>query len=175
MRKLVYSVAMSLDGYIAGPNGEYDWITADPNFDFKALFSRFDTLLMGRKTYDLMRSKGQTPKSMGMEAVVVSTTLRSEVHSGVQIVRSHIAAAVRELKAMPGKDVWLFGGGALFRALIDAGLVDSVELAVLPILLGAGLPVIPDGRRCPLRLEHSQSLPSGTLLLKYSIPTAATV
>jgi dihydrofolate reductase len=173
MRKLVYSVAMSLDGYIAGPNGEYDWITPDPNIDFKALFSRFDTLLMGRKTYDLMRTGGQSAASMGMRAIVVaSTTLNPADHPEVQIVRDRIAETVADLKTQPGKDIWLFGGGILFRTMIDAGLVDSVELAVLPILLGGGLPVIPEGRRTHLLLEEAKPLPSGTLLLKYSVSAA---
>ncbi|UWZ82033.1 dihydrofolate reductase family protein [Occallatibacter riparius] len=173
MRKLVYSVAMSLDGYIAGPRGEFDWITPDPAIDFKALFSRFDTLLMGRKTYDLMRTGGQTAASMGMKSVyVVSSTLDPAAHPDVQIFHDRIAETVADLKGQPGKDIWLFGGGVLFRSMIDAGLVDIVELAVLPILLGSGLPVIPEGRRTHLHLEESKPLPSGTLLLKYSVSAA---
>lgn len=174
MRKLIYQVAMSLDGYIAGPHGEFDWIVPDPNIDFAALFGRFDTLLMGRKTYDLMRSGGQTLGSMGMKAgFVVSTTLDPKEHPDVRIVRDQIPETVAHLKAQSGKNIWLFGGGVLFRTMMDARLVDSVELAVLPILLGAGVPVIPDGRRWPLRLEQSESLPSGTLMLKYSVPDSA--
>jgi dihydrofolate reductase len=88
-------------------------------------------------------------------------------------VRDRIAETVADLKSHPGKDIWLFGGGILFRTMIDAGLVDSVELAVLPILLGAGLPVIPEGRRTHLHLEESKPLPSSTLLLKYSVSSAA--
>ena len=173
MRNLVYHVAMSLDGYIAGPSGEFDWITPDPSFDFKALFSRFDTLLMGRKTYDVMRTGGQSAKSMRKKVVVVSDTLNPADHPDVQILSGNIAESVARLKAQTGKDIWLFGGGVLFRAMIDAGLVDSVELAVLPVLLGSGLPVLSEGRRCRLHLEQSESLPSGTLLLRYSVITAA--
>jgi dihydrofolate reductase len=169
MRKLVYHVAMSLDGYIAGPNGEYDWIDADPGIDFAAILRPFDTLLMGRKTYDLMRSNGQSAADMGMKAVVVSTTLNPVQHPDVKIVREDIAASVANLKAQPGKDIWLFGGSVLFRSLVDAGLVDSVELVVIPVLLGSGVPVLPEGGRCHLRLESSQSLPNGTLVLKYLV------
>ena len=61
MRKIVYSVAMSLDGYVAGPNGEADWITMDPEIDFTALFARFDTVLMGRKTYEQVKAMGARP------------------------------------------------------------------------------------------------------------------
>lgn len=169
MRKLVYSVAMSLDGYIAGPAGEFDWITPDPTFDFAEKYRGFDTLLMGRRTYELMLSSGQTPKSMGMSAVVVSTTLDPAAHSQVRIVRERMTQAVAELKAQPGKDIWLFGGAELFRSMIDADLVDAVELAVQPVLLGAGVRVIPKGRSWPLRLTSSEPYPNGMLLLKYAV------
>lgn len=172
MRKLVHSVAMSLDGYIAGPGGEFDWIAPDPSFNFAEHHRRFDTLLMGRRTYEVMLSAGQTPKSMGMMAVVVSTTLDPGKHRDVRIVRERVAEAVTELKEESGKDIWLFGGSKLFRSMMDAGLVDVAELAVQPILLGGGLRVIPDGRRWPLRLESCEPYPNGMLLLKYSVPAA---
>ena len=169
MRRLRYSVAMSLDGFIAGPRGEYDWIVLDPAFDFGALFRQFDTMLMGRLTFEVMRSRGQPPASMGMKAVVVSTTLESEAHPDVSIIRSGVPEAVAALKAQPGKDIWLSGGGVLFRSLLDAGLVDAVELAVMPVLLGSGVGIVPEGRRWPLHLEKSESLPGGMLMLTYSV------
>jgi dihydrofolate reductase len=137
---------MSLDGFIAGPNGEYDWIVAEPTLDLAKQYSGYDTLLIGRRTYELMLELGQTPR------------------------RENVEQAVAELKAESGKDIWLFGGGALFRAMMDAGLVDAVELGVQPILLGSGVPVIPAGRRWPLRLEKCDRYPEGTLMLWYSIP-----
>ena len=171
MRRVVYSVAMSLDGYIAGPKGEYDWIAPDPSFDFKALYRRFDTLLMGRRTYELMLTGGQSLKRMGMKAVVFSTTLDPAAHRDVRIVRGGAGEAVAELKSQPGKDIWLFGGAVLFRSLMDAGLVDAVEIAVQPMLLGGGVRVIPDGRRWPLRLESCEQYANGMLMLKYSVPS----
>lgn len=172
MRRLVYSVAMSLDGFIAGPGGEYDWIVPEPTLDLAAQYSGFDTLLMGRRTYGLMLELGQTPKSMGMSGVVVSTTLDPAEHGDVRIVREGVAEAVAELKAQPGKDIWLFGGGVLFRSMMDAGLVDGVELAVQPVLLGGGVRVIPEGRRWGLRLETCNRYPGGTLMLRYSVGAA---
>ena len=172
MRRLVYSVAMSLDGFIAGPNGEYDWIVPEPTLDLAKHYSGFDTLLMGRRTYQLMLELGQTPKSMGMQEVVVSTTLDPAQHTDVRIVREDVEQAVAELKGQSGKDIWLFGGGALFRAMMDAGLVDAVELAVQPILLGSGVRVIPEGRRWALHLEACDRYPDGTLMLRYGVPAA---
>jgi len=169
LRKLRYSVATSLDGFIAGSRGEYDWITPDPAFDFQAMFRGFDTMLIGRRTYEVMQTRGQSPKSMGLKAVVVSTTLDPEANPGVAIIRERLVDAVAALKAMPGKDIWLCGGAMLFRALADANLVDGVELAVMPIFIGSGVNVIPEGRRIPLRLEKTETFANGMLWLKYSV------
>ena len=169
MRSLCYSVAMSLDGFIAGPKGEYDWIVDDSTLDMAALFSRFDTLLMGRRTFDLARSQGSLLESMRMRVVVVSSTLEPAQYKDVTILSSGVAQAVAALKAEPGKDIWLFGGGVLFRSLLDAGLVDEVQVAVIPVLLGSGVPLIPEGRRCSLHLDESKIYPSGIVLLSYSV------
>ena len=168
-RRLRYQVATSLDGFIAGPQGEYDWIAEDPTLDLEAFAEQFDTLLMGRRTYELALSQGSMLKSMGKAVVVVSTTLDPSQHPEATILSTGVADAVARLKREPGKDIWLFGGGALFRTMLDAGLVDSVELAVSPILLGDGVPVLPPGRRCPLGLVESKALPSGMLILTYQV------
>ncbi len=169
MRQLRYSVAMSLDAFIAGPKGEYDWIVHDPALDFGALFRQFDTLLMGRRTFDLAQSQGSLLKTMKMKIVVVSTTLNAAQHRDVTILSSGVAEAVTALKAESGKDIWLFGGGVLFRSLLDSGQVDSVELAVSPVLLGGGVRLLPEGRRWPLRLTDCKTMSkSGIVMLKYA-------
>jgi dihydrofolate reductase len=161
---------MSLDGFIAGPNGEYDWIVPDPSIDFAAIFAEFDTLLMGRHTYELAISHGNKLAATGQRIVVVSSTLSLEEHQGIMVLSSGIAEAVAALKAQPGKDIWLFGGGILFRSMLDAGLVDTVEVSLIPVMLGAGIPLLPEDRRQQLHLEQSTELPSGVLMLNYSVP-----
>jgi dihydrofolate reductase len=186
MRQLVYAVAASLDGFIAGPNGEYDWIVGDPTMDMAAMFRRYDTLLMGRKTYELaIAHGGDRLKNTGKKIVVVSGTLNPAQHPDATIIGSGVAEAVAALKSRPGtetggkrsaergpgtgNDIWLFGGGVLFRSLLDLGLVDRVEVGVNPVLIGGGIPLIPAGARCALRLEAHRIYPSGIVRLEYAV------
>jgi len=160
---------MSLDGYIAGPKGEADWITMDPEVDFTAIFSQFDTILVGRRTFDVMVAAGRA-SAPGMKTIVFSRTLRQEDHPEVAIVMDGQREAVAALKARPGKDIWLFGGGSLFRSLAEAGLVDTVEVGIVPILLGAGVPLLPGlENRIKLSLTAHRVHRSGIVSLEYSI------
>ncbi|MGA3343725.1 MAG: dihydrofolate reductase family protein [Terracidiphilus sp.] len=170
MRRLSYGVAMSVDGFIAGPNSEYDWILPDPAIDFAAMFSRYDTFLMGRKTYEVASERGKSWDKFGQRWIVVSRTMKPEDHPSITILSSGIAEAVIALKAQPGKDIWLFGGGVLFRSMLDAGLVDRIEVTVMPVLLGSGVPMLPEGRRQSLHLTSNKVLPSGILMLTYTLP-----
>jgi dihydrofolate reductase len=170
MRRLRYNVATSLDGFIAGPNGEYDWIPMDSSIDFAGLFAQFDTFLMGRNTYETLLAQGSDNPTKGKNIVVVSRTLKGATDPNVTIIRGRIAEEVRTLKERPGKDIWLFGGGQLFRELLDADLVDTVELAFMPIFLSQGIPVLPAGSRwATLHLESSKILPSGIVMLTYRV------
>jgi dihydrofolate reductase len=175
VRRLRYQVATSLDGYIAGPNGEFDWIAEDPDIDFAALYAQFDTVVMGRKTFLATLHQGGDGTMPGLDVVVFSRTLRPEDHPGVSIVNSDPAESVRALKASPGKDIWLFGGGELFRALLEAGLVDTVEPAVVPVLLGGGVPMLPSpAMRTRLSLSRHRLYPtSGIMLLEYAVGRGA--
>ena len=170
-RRLRYQVAASLDGFIAGPNGEYDWIVMDRAIDFAALYQEFDTAVMGRKTYQMMTAQGGNGAMPGLEVVVFSRTLPPATHRGVRILNGDPREVVASLKAKPGRDIWLFGGGSLFQSLLAAGLVDTVEVAVMPVLLGAGVPLLPPGASTKLVLADKKILPkSGIVMLAYSVP-----
>jgi dihydrofolate reductase len=170
-RRLRYQVAVSLDGFLAGPNGDSDWIVGDPLIDFAALYKEFDTAVMGRKTYEVGLTMGATGAIPGLDVVVFSRTLAPTTKPGVRIVNDDPRQVVRALKAKPGRDIWLFGGGILFRLLLDAGLVDSVEVCVIPVLLGSGVPLLPPGASTKLKLVDQKILPaSGILALAYSVP-----
>lgn len=170
MRELVYSVATSLDGFIAGSNGEYDWIIHDPAIDFGEIFRQFDTAVMGRNCYQGMLREGHSPMELGMKIYVASTALDPALHRDVTIVSSDLPRVVAELKGESGKSIWLFGGGVTFRSLLDAGLVDRVQVSLIPILLGGGVPLVPPGRRWPLTLKNSRTFPSGIISATYCIP-----
>lgn len=169
MRELVYSVACSLDGFIAGPKGEYDWIIQDPTMDFGEIFGHFDTLVMGRNCYEFILREGRSAKEFGMKVFVASTTLDPAKHRDVTIAGENLAAKIGELKRASGKDIWLFGGGATFRSLLDAGLVDRVEVSVIPVLLGDGIPLVSAGRRWQLQFKDSRTFPSGIVSLTYRV------
>lgn len=170
-RRLRYGVAASLDGFIAGPNGEYDWIVMDPSIDFGALFKEFDTAVMGRKTHEVLAAQGEHGALPGLDVVVFSRTLPAATYPGVRIVNDDPRKVVAALKSKPGRDIWLYGGGTLFRSLLDAGLVDTVEVAVVPVLLGAGIPLLPPGAATNLTLADQKTLPvSGIVALSYSVP-----
>lgn len=169
MPRIRYAVAMSLDGYIAGPQGEIDWIIGDPEFDFAAVFAQFDTFLVGRRTFDLMRRPDSPPLPPGSKTFVFSRTLRDDI-PGVTVVADASSTTIERIRAAARKDIWLFGGGELFRSLLEQGFVDSVEVKVMPVLLGGGLPLLPHpSQRARLRLVAHRIYPSGIVSLEYAV------
>jgi dihydrofolate reductase len=170
MRLVRYGAAMSLDGYIAGPNGDYDWIVHDPEINFTSMMAEFDAFLIGRKTFDLMVSTRQDKPPKGIEYVVFSRTLRPEDYPRVRMEREP-EPVVRAMREKQGKDIALFGGGQLFRTLLHAGLVDRIEVSVIPVLLGEGIPLLPapaDRARLKLlRQRHYEK--TGLMRLEYEI------
>ena len=174
MRRVRYRVAASLDGYIAGPNGEIDWIVHDPDLDFASVFAGFDTALLGRRTYELTLQPGAPPWPPDWRIYVFSRTLNAAEHPAVTVISTDIDRTVADLRGQPGRDIWLFGGGNLFGSLLAAGLVDQIEIAVMPVLLGGGIPLVSTGTpRSRLALTRSASSPAGIVNLEYDVGALA--
>ena len=171
MRRVRFVVAMSLDGYIAGPNSEADWIIMDPDIDFRALFEQFDTFLMGRRTFEGMGGAGGGG-GQGAQTIVFSRTLRQQDYPNVTIVSENPEQVLADLRSKSGKDIWLFGGGLLFRSLLEARLVDGVEVSVIPVLLGEGIPLLPtkpSSERFKLKLASTRAYGTGIVSLEYTV------
>jgi dihydrofolate reductase len=151
VRRIRYAVAASLDGYIAGPKGEAEWVILDPEVDFAKRFQEFDTVLLGRASFEAMARAGHRAMP-GLQTFVFSRTLRQRDYPEVTILGDRSEEIAATLRREPGKDIWLMGGGTLFRSLLEAGLVDTVEVSVLPLLLGAGIPLLP-APACETKLE----------------------
>ena len=167
MRKLILQLATTIDGYIEGPNGEYDWCFSDPDEDYgmTAFLENIDTLLMGRKTYEVMQAAEEkyfTDKTW----IIISKTLK-EAKEG-EVLDNDIVENVRKLKEKEGKDIWLFGGAELSKMLLENNLIDQIELAVHPILLGSGKLLFSDlAQRKPLELIEAIPYRSGLVMMKY--------
>ncbi|CAG0934426.1 dihydrofolate reductase [Planctomycetaceae bacterium] len=169
MRRVRYQVAVSLDGYIADAGGGTDWIVEESGIDFKALFDQFDTLLMGRRTYEDALKRG-SEGFWGKKAIVFSRTLEAADHPGVEVVSTGAGARVQQLRAESGKDIWLFGGGELLRALLAENCVDTIEPAIVPVLVGGGTPFLATPAALTrLSLTSHRVFPSGIVWLEYAV------
>ena len=170
MRKIVLSLAVSLDGFIEGPNGEYDWCFMDQDYGMSAFMNSIDAVFVGRKTYEM--SLGMEADMSGMPRMheyVFSNTL-DKVKEGSVLIKGDIKTQVEKIKNQTGKDIWLFGGASLTTTLMTLKLIDEVQLAVHPILLGGGKPLIRDiSERVNLKLIDTKTFSTGLVSLKYSV------
>jgi dihydrofolate reductase len=170
MRKIILQVAVSLDGFFEGPNGEIDWCFTDQDYGMKDFFKQIDTLFMGRKTYELMLTMGDDATSgfPKLKQYVFSTTL-NEVQEGI-IVGDDLESEVEKIRNEQGKDIWLFGGGNLTTSFMNLKLVDEVWLAVHPVILGGGKPLF-DNLKERIVLKHldTKTYSTGLVFLKYAI------
>ena len=140
MRKVVLNLAVSLDGYIAGLNGEYDWCFTDQDYGLKKFLSRIDSTLMGRKTFEVLLEQG-TETFEELNNFVFSKTLNNTYSDKVTIVKKDAAAFIKKLKQQQGKDLWLFGGSELIKNFLEENLIDELILSVHPVSLGDGIPL----------------------------------
>lgn len=172
MRKIILGVAVSLDSYIEGPNGEYDWCFTDQDYGLNEFMKRIDAIFFGRKSYEMMNSVeapgGGNPWA-GMKNYVFSNTMKSKPKDA-ELVSGDIKTEVSRIKNMPGKDIWLFGGASLTTSLMNEGFVDELWLAVHPILLGKGKPLFSDIKdRVETKLIYSKVYETGLVSLRYEI------
>ena len=173
MRKVILGVAVSLDGFIEGPNGEYDWCFTDQDYGLSDFLKRVDTMFLGRKTYELTLTMAATGNSdfSKLKEYIFSTTL-DKVKEGATLIKGDIKTEVEKIKNEKGKDIWLFGGAQLTTSLLNLGLVDELSLAVHPILLGSGKPLFSNIKdRINLTLVDTKTFSTGLVSLTYTLET----
>lgn len=167
-RNVVLAVAASLDGYIARSDGRVDWLIDDPTVDLRAYAKQFDVIVAGRKTIDVEKSSGAGGPFGKMSCYIFSRTRPPGKRGGAEYVNRSTGEFVRDLKVLPGKDIWLMGGGELAREFLKEDLVDRMDLAIMPVLIGEGIPLFPPG--FPQRnwtLVRHEAHPSGIIRAIY--------
>ncbi|MFD1140358.1 dihydrofolate reductase family protein [Larkinella insperata] len=167
MRNVKLFIATSLDHFIAGPNGEIDWLFTDGDFGYSAFMETVDTTLMGNETFKLTASFGDFPyKSLTNYVFTRNSDAPEEPY--VNFVSGDIAAFVAELKQQPGKDIFLVGGGQINTLLLEAGLIDELQVFIHPIILGQGIPLFrPTKKMHAWQLVESRSFERGLVELHY--------
>lgn len=170
MRKVILGVAVSLDNFIEGPNGEYDWCLTDQDYGLSNFIKRVDTVFVGRKTYEMsLEMEGGGAGFPKFKEYIFSTTL-DKVKDGATLIKGNVKTEVEKIKKEKGKDIWLFGGAGLTTSLMNLELVDELSLAVHPILLGHGKPLFNNIKdRIKLTLVDTKTYSTGLVSLTYNI------
>ena len=172
MRKITFGGANSLDNYLARPDHAVDWLlwgdeAAAVMADF---WKTIDTVLMGRKTYEVALRSGQGGGYPGVTTYVFSRTLPAGSRDGVTIISADVVEFARDLKRQEGKDICLMGGGELARPLFEAGLIDEIGFNIHPVLLGSGIPLFhPMSRQIDLELRECRAFKNGCVLVSYRV------
>jgi dihydrofolate reductase len=176
MRKITFGGANSLDNYFARKDHSVDWLlpSKESGQIMAAYWKTIDTILMGRKTYEvaLRMSHGKNPY-MGIKTYVFSKTLNPKSGKHVIIVSSDACDFIRQLKGQPGKDICMMGGGELAKSMLEAGLIDELGFNIHPVLLGSGVPMFHQmSRQIDLALIESRSLKNGCVYVRYRVKSA---
>jgi dihydrofolate reductase len=178
-RKIIVYIATSADGYIARPDGDVEWLNRRPDtvdYGMTEFYPTIDTILWGRKTYDWLLAYY---KKKGMKGGMFDTKLANYVFSrkppkraapGVEFVSKPVKAFAQRLRATPGKNIWMMGGGGLIASFLDAGEIDEFDIHVIPTLIGKGIPLMaPRHRDVALRLRSARKYPDGVVRLRYQV------
>lgn len=174
-RKIIVEVASSADGYIARPDGDVEWLNRRPDVDYgmKEFYDSVDTILLGRKTYDWAVAyfkKTGTKSMFDSKHYVFTSKPPKESLSGEQFVNEPVKEFAQRLRAKPGKNIWMMGGGQLIASFLDVGEIDEFSIHVIPTLIGEGIPLIaPRHRDIELKLLETKAHPDGVVLLHYEV------
>ena len=177
-RRIILDLAVSLDGFIEGPHGEIDWCIMDADMGFNEFLNDIDTILYGRKSYDLWGQYTPGNEASDMEREIwelvhskkkyVFSKSLTKIDNKVMVISDNISEEVDKIKKEPGKGIWLYGGASLITTFIDLGLVDEYRLSVHPVILGAGKPLFIDiKQRLGLKLVDTRTFSSGVVQLCY--------
>ena len=179
-RKIIVYIATSADGYIARPDGDVEWLNRRPHtvdYGMKAFYPKIDTILWGRKTYDwaLAYSRKKGTKGGMFDTMranyVFSHKPAKRPAPGVEFVSEPVKGFAQRLRANPGKNIWLMGGGELIASFLDANEIDEFDIHVIPTFIGEGIPLVaPRSRDVPLSLRSARKYPDGVLRLRYDVP-----
>lgn len=179
-RKIILDLAVTLDGFIEGKNGEVDWCIMDPEMEFTNFLNQIDTILYGRKSYDLWGNyipsidDSETDREMwslvhSKEKYVFSKT-QTNADNKAKYINKNIVEEVNKLKEKPGKDIWLYGGSSLITSFINLGLVDEFRLSIHPVILGEGKSLFVDiKQRKNLNMMKTRTFSSGVVQVIYHL------
>jgi len=178
-RKIIAYLATSADGYIARPDGDVEWLNRRPDtidYGMARFYASVDTILWGRKTYDWLlahhRKRGQTTGLFDQSKThyVFSRTPPKRQADGVTFVSQPLKRFVKQLRATPGRHIWLMGGASLYASFLDAGAIDEFDIHLMPVFIGKGIPLIEPRRRdIELRLLSTRKFPDGVVRVRYAV------
>jgi dihydrofolate reductase len=175
MRKIIVYIAVSADGYIARPDGDFSWLERPQpkdNYGMSEFASSIDTVLWGRKTYEIGLKFGGKNLGMGpkVKNYVFSRNPPAERPEGIDFVDEPVAEFAQRLRPQPGKDIWMMGGGEIIAAFLDAGEIDEFSIHVIPVFIGEGIPLIaPRHRLIQLKLISTKAWEDGVVHLNYAV------
>jgi dihydrofolate reductase len=167
MRKIILNLAVSLDGFIEGPNGEYDWCLTDEDYGMTEFYSSTDAIFFGRKSYEMVAAD---PENFADKKLYVfSDTLGNDQPGNVEVIASKdFLDRVEEIRTQEGKDIWIFGGAGLISGFVNNNLINEILLSVHPVILGGGKPLFEGIKnRVDLLLIDHQIFSSGLIQLSY--------
>jgi dihydrofolate reductase len=178
-RKIIVYIATSADGYIARPDGDIEWLNRLPptvDHGMTEFYPTIDTILWGRKTYDWAHAYN---KKEGRKGGIFDLKLTNYVFSrkppkraakGAKFVSEPVKVFAQRLRATPGKNIWMMGGGGLIASFLDAGEIDEFDIHVIPTFIGEGIPLVaPRHRDVPLRVQSARKYSDGIVRLRYKV------